>query len=429
MRVPITGVGAITPFGLGFEPLWQALVDGTCGITPLAEPLDLLRPGYGGQVTTRWPELRPLPGAKGHRPLTMTRYTYLACGGIGTALASAGVDLEADAERRGLYLGSYCNMDAMPKYIRLAHIIAAREAWAGSSHRIDDGRVMLGLKRFTGFEFLKLMNNMPTAHGGIQAACKGPCNTFLGFAAAGLQAIGRAGRAIEDGQADGMVTGGVGASVADQVLLTRGFRGMVSSADAEPDLACRPFDRGATGIVPGEAGGFLVLGQPGTGGIPGDAQVLGELVGFATAFAPPATYPGTPKGTGAAVSAARRALDEAGVEPDLVVLSGWSWAPMDELEAAVHAEVLGEGAGDVPALVLGPTLGSVEAASGPLGAAVALRAMAEGVVPAWPNLTDPIPAWRGPTAAEARSAEMKTALVLSISPEGSHAALVLRSRA
>ena len=429
MRVPITGVGAITPFGLGFDALWQALVDGTCGITPLAEPLDLVRPGYGGQVTTRWPELRPLPGARGHRPLTMTRYTYLACGGIGTALDSAGVDLDADAERRGLYLGSYCNMDAMPKYIRLAHIIADREAWTGAPHRIDDERVMLGLKRFTGFEFLKLMNNMPTAHGGIQAACKGPCNTFLGFAAAGLQAIGRAGRAIEDGQVDGMVTGGVGASVADQVLLTRGFRFMLSSPDASPEQACRPFDRGATGIVPGEAGGFLILGQPGTGGIPADAQVLGEVAGFATGFEAPAAYPGTPDGGGAAVgvAAARRALDEAGAEPDLVVLTGWSWAPMDALEAAVHAQVLGDRAGEVPALVLGPTLGSVEAASGPLGAAVALRAMADGVVPAWPNLTDPIPAWRGPIDTATRKADMKTALILSVSPEGSHAALVVRT--
>ncbi|MDP7110869.1 MAG: beta-ketoacyl synthase N-terminal-like domain-containing protein [Myxococcota bacterium] len=429
MHVPITGVGAITPFGLGFDALWQAMVDGTCGITPLAEPLDLLRPGYGGQVSTRWPELRPLPGARGHRPLTMTRYTYLACGGIGTALASAGVDLQADAERRGLYLGSYCNMDAMPKYIRLAHIIADRKAWDGEPHRIDDERVMLGLKRFTGFEFLKLMNNMPTAHGGIQAACKGPCNTFLGFAAAGLQAVGRAGRAIEDGQADGMVTGGVGASVADQVLLTRGFRFMLSSPEAAPEQACRPFDRGATGIVPGEAGGFLILGQPGAGGIPADAEVIGELTGFATGFEPPATHPGTPAGTGAAISAARRALDEAGVEPDLVVLTGWSWAPMDSLEAAVHAEVLGDRAAEVPALVLGPTLGSVEAASGPLGAAVALRAMAEGVVPAWPNLTDPIPGWRGPTDTTARSAKMKNALILSLSPEGSHAALVVAASA
>ncbi len=425
MRVPITGVGAITPFGLGVDPLWQALTDGTCGITPLAEPLDLLRPGYGGQVTTRWPELRPLPGAKGHRPLTMTRYTYLACGGIGTALGSAGVELDADAERRGLYLGSYCNMDAMPKYIRLAHIIADRKAWEGEPHRIDDERVMLGLKRFTGFEFLKLMNNMPTAHGGIQAACKGPCNTFLGFAAAGLQAVGRAGRAVEDGQADAMVTGGVGASVADQVLLTRGFRFMLSSPDAAPDQACRPFDRGATGIVPGEAGGFLVLGQPGTGGVPADATVLGELRGFATGFEPPAAHPGTPAGAGAAISAARRALDEAGVEPDLVVLTGWSWSPMDRLEAAVHAEVLGARAAEVPCLVLGPTLGSVEAASGPLGAVVALRAMAEGSVPAWPNLSDPIPEWAGPTATEARSATMKNALILSLSPEGSHAALVV----
>ena len=425
MRIPITGVGALTPFGLGFEPVWEALVEGRCGVTPLAEPLDLLRPGYGGQVTARWPELRPLPGAKGHRPATMTRYSYLACGGIGTALADGDVDTAQDQEQRGLYLASYCNMDVMPKYIRLAHVISHRQTWESGVHGIDDARVMLGLKRFTGFEFLKLMNNMPTAHGGIQAACKGPCNTFLGFAAAGLQALGRAARAIDDGLADVMLTGGVGTSVADQLLMTRGYRFMVSSPDVAPERAGRPFDRAATGIVPGEGAGFLVLGRPAT--VTGEpAPVLGEVIGYATGFDPPEAHPGAPAGTGAAVGAARRALDEAGAEPDLVVLTGWSWAPMDRFEARVHAEVMGERAGEVPVMVLGPTLGSTEAASGPLGVAAALRAMAASRVPAWANLTDPIDEWKGPADGADREASMRTALVLSVSPEGSHAAVVLR---
>jgi 3-oxoacyl-(acyl-carrier-protein) synthase len=423
MRIPIAGTGALTPFGLGIDLVWEALCEGRTAVAPLASPLDLCRPGYGAQVTARWPDLRPLPGAKGHRPATMTRYAYLGCGGIGSALADAAVDLENGSLERGLFVGSYCNMDLMKKYIQLSHVVADRASWEGGPHRIDDSRVMLGMKRFTGFEYLKLMNNMPTAHGGIQGACKGPCNTFLGFAAAGLQAIGRAARAIEDGQAEVMIAGGVGSSVSDQMLMTRGYRWMVASPEMAPEEACRPFDRGATGIVPGEAGCFVVLGEP---GVTEDAEAksLGAITGFATAYEPPAAHPGIPAGIGAAVSAARAALAEAGKQPDLVALTGWSWPKMDELEAALHAEVLGDRAAAVPVLTLGHALGSTEAASGPLGLAVALRALAEGQAPALPTLQDPIPQWKGPVQPEPVALAGKTALVLSFSLEGSHAAIV-----
>ena len=424
MRVPIAGAGALTPFGFGVDLVWDAMLEGRTALAELQPPLDLCAPGYGAQVTAKWPELRPLPGAKGHRPATMTRYSYLACGAIGSALADADIDLTQGLEERGLYVGSYCNMDLMKKYIQLAHVIADRGAWEGAAHRIDDARVMLGLKRFTGFEFLKLMNNMPTAHGGIQGACKGPCNTFLGFAAAGIQAIGRAALAIEDGLAESMIAGGVGSSVSDQMLMTRGFRGMYASSDVAPAEACRPFDQGATGIVPGEGGAFLVLGSFATES--GDApKTLGHVTGFATGFEPPAAHPGLPGGIGAAVDAARRAMEQAGTEPDLVVLTGWSLPALDRLEAAVHAQVMGPRAADTPVLCLGPTLGSTEAASGPLGAAIALRALTTGRIPALPTLTAPIPEWTGPLQSESRDHDATSALVLSFSLEGSHAALML----
>ena len=424
MRVPIRGSGALTPFGLGIDPLWEALLQGQSAVAPLAEPYDLMKPGYGACVTARWPELRPLPGAKGHRPATMTRYAYLACGAIGSCLADAALDLEAGSPERGLYLGSYCNMDLMKKYIQLSHVVADRRAWEGGPHSIDDARVMMGMKKFTGFEYLKLMNNMPTAHGGIQGACQGPCNTFLGFAAAGLQAIGRAARAIEDGQAEVMIAGGVGSSVSDQMLMTRGFRGMYASAEAEPTQACRPFDTGASGLVPGEGGAFMVLGE-GKLEDGAEARDLGAVTGFATAFDPPAGHPGVPAVIDGAVAAGRAAIEESGKTPDLVVLTGWSYPALDRLEAQVHAQVLGDRAGDVPVIVLGPAVGSTEAASGPLGAAVALRAMAEGRYPGLGMLTDPIESWRGPRQQAAGEAAMASALVLSFSIEGSHAALTV----
>lgn len=425
MLIPITGVGVLSPFGLGFDLVWDAMLEGRTALAPLPEPFDLLEPGYGACVTARWPDLRPLPGAKGHRPSTMTRYSYLACGGIGQALLDGAVDPEQGQLDRGLYVAEYCNMDAMDKYIKLSHVMSDRTTWTTGEHRIDEQRTMLGLKRFSGFDFLKLMNNMPAAHGGIQGGCMGPCNTFLGFAAAGLQAVGRAGYAIEDGQAKVMIAGGVGSGVADQILMTRGYRGQLSSPDVAPEDACRPFDRGATGIVPGEAAAFLILGERDD-----TEQHYGTLTGYGTGFAPPSTHhPDVPETAAPAIDAARRALEESGETPDLVVLSGWSWAPMDRLEATVHAEILGDRAADTPVICLGPTVGSTEAAAGPLGVAVALRSLAEGTVPARRFLSDPIEQWRGPGEAPTEQRAMRTALVLSLSPEGTHAAVTVRGPA
>jgi 3-oxoacyl-[acyl-carrier-protein] synthase II len=426
-RILVTGYGVVSPFGRGADTLHQGMVAGESKVEPLPEPRGSLQPGYGGLVTLGARDIRKLPNSRNMRPGTMTRYTFLSTLALGDAMAQGDSpwDDGDGALRRGLYVASYTNSDRFDKYVRFAHHVSAEE---DGKPTIVDARVPQAIRKFSSFEFLKLMNNMPAAHGGIHGRCQGPCNTFLGTPSGGIQAIGRAAAVIRDGLADTMYAGGVGTSVHDHMMMTRATRGLASASGLEPGAAGRPFDRGATGIVPGEAGGMLVLERESTATARG-AKVFAELAGYGEWFAPPATTRGLPGSPAGGIRAMRRALQRAGLEAgdvDLVVAHGEGRTDLDALEASALAEVLGPKAGSVPVLSLTAHIGAAEAAAGPVGAAVALECMRTGQIPGALNREDPLPEYKGPSGSAAIDADVKVALVSLVTREGINAAVVLR---
>ena len=428
-RILVTGYGVASPFGRGAETLHQGMLAGQSMVAPLPEPRGSLQPGYGGLVTLGPKDIRQLPNSRNMRPGTMTRYTFLSTLALGDAMAQGDTpwDDGDGALARGIYVASYTNSDRFDKYVRFAHHVSAEE---DGQPTIVDARVSDAIRKFSSFEFLKLMNNMPAAHGGIHGRCQGPCNTFLGTPSGGIQAIGRAAAAIQDGLADTMFAGGVGTSVHDHMMMTRATRGLASASGLDPASAGRPFDRGATGIVPGEAGGMLVLERQSTA-TARDARIFAELAGYGEWFTPPATTRGLPASPAGGIRAMRRALERAGLEPsdvDIVVAHGEGRTDLDALEASALAEVLGPKAPHVPVLALTAHIGAPEAAAGPVGAALALECMRTGQVPGALNREDPLPGYTGPTSPEPVSRDVKVALVSLVTREGINAALVLRRR-
>jgi len=361
------------------------------------------------------------------RPGTMTRYTFLSTCALGSAMADGDVpwDDGDGALRRGLYVASYTNSDRFDKYVRFAHHVIGT---SDSGPVIQDDQVPQAIRKFSGFEFLKLMNNMPAAHGGIQGRCQGPCNTFLGTPSGGVQAIGRAMKVLRDGLADTMYAGGVGSSVHPQMMMVRATRKLNSEPSAEPARAGRPFDQGATGIVPGEAGGMLVLENESTARARG-ATLRAELAGYGEWFSPPAEVRGIPANPGGTVRAIRRALSEAGAEAadlDVVVAHGEGSTDLDRLEALGLAEVLGPRSSTVPVVSLTAHLGATEAGVGPVGAALAVEMMSGGRIPGALNRENPLPEYKGPTASESIDRDVRLALVTVTTREGINAAIVLR---
>jgi len=427
-RIFVTGVGAGTPFGLGVDPLLDGMLAGETRVAALPDPLGSLAPGYGALVTLGNKDLRGLPNSRDMRPGTMTRYTFLSTLALGSAMADGEMpwDDGDGALRRGFYVASYTNSDRFDKYVRFAHHVIDKDE--DGSPVIVDSRVPDAIKKFSGFEFLKLMNNMPTAHGGIQARCQGPCNTFLGSPSGGVQAIGRASLAIRDGLSDTMYAGGVGSSIHPQMMMVRATRELASASGVEPGGAGRPFDQNATGIVPGEAGGVIVLERESTAVARG-ATIRAELAGYGEWFTPPTVNRGVPPTPEGPIRAMRRALERAGVEAkdvDVVLAHGESTNDLDRIEALALAETLGPRVGDVPVVSITAHVGATEAAVGPLNAGLAVRILETGRVPGALNRTDPIAEYRGPGGSDSVSLDAKVALVCITTREGIASALVLR---
>ena len=428
-KILITGAGAVTPFGLGVDALYEGMLAGETKVAPLEDERSALAPGYGAEVVEKNKAIRGLPNSRDMRPGTMTRYTFLSTLALGTAIQDAGTTWEQDEQslRRGFYVASYTNSDRFDKYVRFAHAVSRRTPDGGAE--INDAEVGNAIRKFTSFEFLKLMNNMPTAHGGIQGKCQGPCNTFLGTASAGLQAIGRAYEVMQDGLADLMYAGGTGSSIHAQMMMVRATRKLASGSDVEPAKAGRPFDRDATGIVPGEGAGVLVLETEDAARTRG-ATPLAELAGWSDWFVAPGSERAIPTTTAGPVSAMRKALRRAGVEAadvDVVIALGEGSTDIDGLEAAAIAELLGARSGEVPIVSLTAHIGATEAAVGPIGAGLAIRIFRDGRVPANLNLEHPVDTYQGPVHAVPLTVNARVILVTTTTREGINAALVLKA--
>jgi 3-oxoacyl-(acyl-carrier-protein) synthase len=426
-KVVVTGFGVASPFGLGIDPLYDGMLAGESMIAELPSPRSALAPGYGGLVSLKAGAVRKLPNSRDMRPGTMTRYTFLSTLALGNAMMHGDCpwDDGDGALRRGFYVASYTNSDRFDKYVRFAHHVIDEQ---DDKPFINDSHVPAAIRKFTAFEFLKLMNNMPTAHGGIQARCQGPCNTFLGTPSGGSQAIGRSMAAIRDGLADTMYAGGVGSSAHDHMMMVRATRGLNSSSDVAPEKAGRPFARSATGIVPGEGSAVLVLERESTARARG-ATIYAELAGYGEWFAPPQTresVQASPEATVRALNTALKMASASASEIDVVAVHGESRNDLDALEAQGLAECLGERVAEVPVMALAAHVGSVEAAVGPMGAALVLQALCSGRVPGALNREDPLPEYKGPTGAAAIDVDAKLGVVSLTTREGVSSALVFR---
>jgi len=428
MRRPtlVTGYGVCSGAGPSNEDFARGLREGGGTFTPLLEPLNQLQPGFGGVATSDRKLLRQLPGTRALRPSTMTRYTYLSTVGIGLAMADADVapDPEPDeAIRRSLFIGSYVNLPEMHKQVGMSYMVRDEAAAADGEFRIDDSKVMQGMRRFTGFEFLRLMNNMPVGHGAIQLQARGPCNTFMGFCTAGLQALGTGLRTIQDEYADLALCGGAGSCVVEHSLMYKGYRGLISTGD-DPLTACQPFGDGATGIVPGEGAAYMALEAEETARNR-SATPIARFLGYATGFAPPRESRGYPADPANLVGTMAAALDDAGLAPadiDLLVPTGYGLPAMDALEVAAWRELFGDHLDHIQVLPYTPVTGFCEASHGTLGVAAAVTAM---------QAVQPIVPWRPASPIEGYPAAVsparpQRALVASMAMEGTAAAVVLQ---
>jgi 3-oxoacyl-[acyl-carrier-protein] synthase II len=396
-RVVITGLGPVTPIGVGVTDFWNALLEGKSGVRRI-QAYDPARfdSQIGGEIDAcSVNDFVP----KGYRKAgkIMARDIVVAVIAAHKAVTDAGLITKCLVDR-GESPGP-CNLDSTRFGANIgAGLICAdlpELAEALSSAREDgvfslakwgaDGRPNEGMNNLTPLWLLKFLPNMLACHVTIVHDCQGPSNTITCGEASSHLAIGEGFRTIQRGTADVCICGGAESKINPMAALRQSLAGRLSHRNDAPATACRPFGRDRDGTVVSEGGGLVILEEREHARRRG-ARIYAELVGFgasndARCPAAPDAPPTDGRGT---LLAARKALKDAGLSANqlgLVAAFACGTCEHDAAEAAAIRTLLGERAGQTPVLAIKGGLGNNGAGSGAIDFIATVLAMQNATVP------------------------------------------------
>jgi len=343
-RVVVTGLGVVSPVGNDRPSFWDALCRGRGGVTRITR-FDVTQ--YRSQIAAEvkgWERAAVLQDREVAR---MDRSTQFAVAAGDEALSDAGLTPEGlDHERSGVIVGS----------------------GIGGSETIEEGYRVLsskGPRAISPLFVSKLLVNTAASMLSIRYGLKGPMSALSLACSTGTDAIGRAYRTIQYGEADLMMAGGVEACITPLAFAGFCATRSLSTRNDDPERASRPFDRDRDGFVMGEGGGIVVLERLDRAR-ERSARIYAEVVGYAnTADGFHLTAP-DPEGRGMS-GVMRGALEDAGVEPravDYINAHGTSTVLNDRIESQAILKVFGEHARDLKVSSIKSMIGHLMAASG-----------------------------------------------------------------
>ena len=416
-RAVLTGVGVVSPIGLGAAAFWRSLSDGRGGVRPVRSfDASALPVRFGGEILD-FDARNYLDKKERKRLNTMVRTSRFAVAAAQLAMTDAGLEKgKIDPERFGVVFGA----GTIPGH--LDDLGPAAQASLGDRpDRIDLKKWgERGLRHIPPTWMLNHVPNMMACHVSILHDARGPNNTIIQTDVAGLLALGEALRAVRRGRADLFLVGGADAKIDPLTMARQCLFSPLSRRNDAPEKASRPFDRGRDGQVLGEGGGVLVLEELEHARRRG-ARIYAEVIGFAAAFDRGLAGVGLAR-------AVRAALAEAGVEPgglDHVNAQGYSTPAADAAEATALREVFGPGAA-LPVFAPKSYLGNGGAASGPTELAASLLAGVNGVTPATLNYDEPDPHCPVDVIRAPRPVRRPSFLKLGFTERGQCAAVVCR---
>ena len=327
-RVVITGIGAITPIGIGKDAFWEALMAGKNGIGKITR-FDATE--YGSQIAGEVKDFEPADYIDKKESKRMDRYTQFAVAAAKLAIEDAKLDLAAeDHDRIGTFVGAG---------------IGGIETMNGQYEKL----FAKGPSRISPFFIPMMIANMAAGQVAITFKLHGPSSCVVTACATGSNCIGDAYRVIQRGEADVMVAGGTEASVSEAAVA--GFcsmKALCMDHNDDPEHASRPFDKNRSGFVMGEGSGIVVLESLEHAQARG-AHIYAEIAGYgANSDAYHITSP-APHGEYQA-KCMQLALDDAGMkadEVDYVNAHGTSTHMNDQGETEAVKTVFGAAAKDV----------------------------------------------------------------------------------
>jgi 3-oxoacyl-[acyl-carrier-protein] synthase II len=371
-RVVVTGIGMVTPHGVGVQAAWQGVLSARSAVGPVrrfdasAFPVTFGAEAPDPGDPSAWLDARGVPAAL--RPLADDLKGRLAVAALREALEGAGLD--AAGPRLGVCLGSE----------------ASRPDLGGVADRLRSGDLP------GADELARWAPDAPTRLVAALVGAEGPATTISTACTSSSQAVGEGLLRIRRGEVDAMVVGGVDVLV-DPIMIT-GFSklGALSTRNEAPTRASRPFDRGRDGFVLGEGAGFLVLERLSTAKARG-AAILAELSGFGCSCNAYRITDSPPDGRGAAQAMSAALVDARVDAADVgyVNAHGTSTPMNDASETRGIHRAFGAAASGVSVSSTKSMTGHLVAACGAVEAIFCALAVRDGVLPPTLNLDDPDP--------------------------------------
>lgn len=406
-RVVVTGMGAVTPLGIGVGETWNAMLDGKSGIGPITH-FDASE--FATKIAGEVKGFEPGDYIEAKEIKKMDRFIHLAIAASKMAMDQSGLVVdERNADRVGVLVSA--GMGGLPAIEKYHTVLAER-----------------GPRKITPFFIPMLIINLASGQISIMFGAKGPNTSVVTACATGSHSIGDAAKLIARGAADAMIAGGTESVITP--LGIGGFNAMkaLSTRNDEPERASRPFDAERDGFVMGEGSGVMVLEEL-EGAKARGANILAEVVGYGlTGDAYHITSP-APNGEGAA-RCIKMALDDAGMKPgelDYINAHGTSTKFNDEFETMAIKSVLGDYAYKLPVSSTKSMTGHLLGAAGGVEAVVAVLSILNGKVPPTINYENPDPECDlDYVPNEARDAKVDAALSNSFGFGGTNACLVFK---
>jgi 3-oxoacyl-[acyl-carrier-protein] synthase II len=370
-RVVVTGMGMVTPLGVGTEASWQALCQGRSGVGPVSH-FDASQ--FRTRIAAEVKGFNPLDFIDRKLARRGDRFIHFALAAARMALEDSKLKItSANAERVGVSVGT-----AM-----------------GGIESIERNHELLikgARQQISPFFVPSFLCNMATGQVAIEFGAKGANMCTVTACASGTHAIGDAAIVIQRGEVDAMIAGGTEAAIRPLVFAGLDPLKVMSARNDEPEKASRPFDKERDGFVIGEGAGMVILEELESAQERG-AKIYGEVLGYGlNSDAYHITAP-DPDGAGAA-SCMRLALKDAGISPgqvDYINAHGTSTVLNDLSETRAIKSVFGELSHKIPVSANKSMMGHMWAGAGVTEAIASLLTIRDGIIPPTINYETPDP--------------------------------------
>ena len=407
-RVVVTGLGLVTPLGIGIEKNWEALVAGRSGIRTITRfpNVEFFATRIAGQV----PDFRAEDFIETKEIKKMDLFIQYSVAAAQMAAQDGNFKIAPEeADRVGVIIGvGLCGIETI-EYYNKAYL---------------EG----GPRKISPFFIPKVISNLAPGHIAIRHGAKGVNWTPTSACASGNHAIGEAYHLIRRGLQDAVIAGGAESAITP--LGVGGFSAMkaLSTRNDEPEKASRPFEKDRDGFVISEGSGVIILEER-EKAIRRGAKIYAEVIGYgANGDAYHITAP-APEGEGAARCMAL-ALKDAGIPPeeiDYINAHGTSTEYNDINETLAIKKIFGERAYKIPISSTKSMTGHLLGAAGAVEGVFSVLALCHGVIPPTINYETPDPQCDlDYVPNEARKVDIKVVLSNSFGFGGTNACVVFR---